>query len=605
MPRTLVRAPNHDRNKSLGWLAVAWMEHFCRHGPGDVQGEPIEHGDEYTGFIVDCYAVGHKAQNNHLLYDSAFLSRPKGTDKSGLAGRLSLWEALGPCRFGGWAKGGEIYEDPWGLGFVYEYRVGEPMGRAPNVPVIRIMATEETQASNVYDTVYFNLTDDDCPLFYVPGVDAGKGRINLPWGGSVIPSTSGSASKDGGRETFLVLDESHLYNTPELRQMYKTTTRNLRKRKKGAGTWFLETTTMFAAGEDSMAERTFNEAELILEGRKRGNPRLLYDHRWGECDDLFDEDALRAALEEAYGDAVTWIDIDGLIDEFLDTRNDVEDSRRYFLNAQTSAADAWLTAVEWDACGRADRALADKDMVTLGFDGSRGRADGGGDATALVACRVSDGHLELLECWEPPEQTPGTAAKASKKARAARARRDEDAEDVVDDTVNAAPAWRVDKVAVDAAVAAAMKRFEVVGFYADPPGFQEYLDKWSADFGDRMQIKASPGHPLEWYTNRPTFIVRALERFHQAVEDKQLSFTPASDRVGRVAELARTLRRHALNARRRPSRAGLQIGKEYPKSPKRIDSVMAAVLAFEARGDAVAKGVKPRRAKAYAAKRIR
>ena len=32
---------------------------------------------------------------------------------------------------------------------------------------------------------------------------------------------------------------------------------------------------------------------------------------------------------------------------------------------------------------------------------------------------------------------------------------------------------------------------------------------------------------------------------------------------------------------------------------------MAAVLAFEASGDAVAAGVKPRKRKAYAAKRIR
>lgn len=30
--------------------------------------------------------------------------------------------------------------------------------------------------------------------------------------------------------------------------MYATVTRNLRKRKKGAGTWYLETTTMFAPG---------------------------------------------------------------------------------------------------------------------------------------------------------------------------------------------------------------------------------------------------------------------------------------------------------------------------------------------------------------------
>ncbi|MGW1844816.1 DUF5753 domain-containing protein [Streptomyces sp. NPDC001966] len=38
-------------------MAVAWIEYFVVHGPGDVQGEPVRHGDEYTGFVVDCYAV--------------------------------------------------------------------------------------------------------------------------------------------------------------------------------------------------------------------------------------------------------------------------------------------------------------------------------------------------------------------------------------------------------------------------------------------------------------------------------------------------------------------------------------------------------------------
>ena len=45
-----VRAKGHDRARSLGWLAVAWIEFFVRHGPGDVQGMRVEHGDEYTDY---------------------------------------------------------------------------------------------------------------------------------------------------------------------------------------------------------------------------------------------------------------------------------------------------------------------------------------------------------------------------------------------------------------------------------------------------------------------------------------------------------------------------------------------------------------------------
>ena len=41
MPREVVRASDHDRHRSLGLLAVEWMEHFTVHGPGDVQGDRV------------------------------------------------------------------------------------------------------------------------------------------------------------------------------------------------------------------------------------------------------------------------------------------------------------------------------------------------------------------------------------------------------------------------------------------------------------------------------------------------------------------------------------------------------------------------------------
>jgi hypothetical protein len=178
------------------------MEFFVRHGPGDVQGQRIHHGDEYFGFVLDCYALGDDPHNANMLYDSCFFSRPKGCDKSGLAARIALFEALGPCRFAGWARGGEVYRDPWGFGFKYVFRPGEPMGKPCQTPVIRCMATEETQVGNVFETIYFNLTDDECPLSHVPGVDPGLEKVNVPNGGVIRVSTASGTAKDGGRETF-------------------------------------------------------------------------------------------------------------------------------------------------------------------------------------------------------------------------------------------------------------------------------------------------------------------------------------------------------------------------------------------------------------------
>ncbi len=551
MPRRIVTAKSHNRNQSLGWLLLAWMEYFTVHGPGDVQGDPVRHGDEVSGFIVDCYALD---DNGRRLYDSAFFSRPKGCDKSGLGGRVGLTEALGPCRFLDWAEGGEEYQDPWGLGFTYTYEPGEPMGRPVKVPYIRCMATEENQTGLVYDTIYFNLTDG--PLSHVMGINPGLTRVLLPGGGEITPSTASSASKDGGKETFVCFDETHLYNRPDLRQMYTTVTRNLRKRKKIAGTWYLETTTMFAPGEDSVAESTYRLSELIEAGKTK-RERLLVDHRWGECDKEDNEAELRAAIIEAYGDAMAWNDIDGLVDDFFDPRNHITDSRRYFFNAETETSDAWIAAKEWDPCAKPLNVLTDGDMIALGFDGSVSE-----DATALMACRIEDGHLEPLFCDEKPP--------------------------------DAGKEWLVDQVAVDAAVASAFDRFEVVAFYADPPHYQDYVDNWTAEFASRLKIRATQAHPIKWWTNRPAAMVKALERFREAVVERRLSHGGTT-----------IFRRHVLNARRRVSRSGITISKEYPNSPRKIDCAMAATLAYEARADAVAAGVVSQKAKSRSKRLVR
>lgn len=545
MPRDVVRAAKHSRARSLGHLANAWMEHFTRHGPGDVHGQRVVHGQEFYDFVVDCYAL---TSSGGLLYDSAFLSRPKGCDKSGLGARFTLFEALGPCRFAGFARGGEVFEDLWGLGFRHEYAPGEPMGRPVTDAFIRIMATEESQTGHVYDSVYLNLTEDECPLSHVPGIDAGLSWIALPGGGTIVRSTASAASKDGGRETFALFDETHLYDTPVLRAMYATVTRNLRKRKRIAGTWYLETTTMFEPGADSIAEQTYILAGQIRDGLTRSD-RLLFDHRYGDCEDLSSEGMLRQAILEAFGEAIEWNDIDSIVQEFYDPRKTTNDSRRYFLNAPTSTQDAWLADHEWASRVRVD-AVADREMITIGFDGSRSRAKGVTDATALIGCRVSDGHVFQLAVWEQP---PGPAGEH----------------------------WQVPVGEVDAAVEHAFATFDVVGFYADPSKWESYIAKWEAAHGKRLKAKASRDHPIEFWMAGGHVLrtVRALESFHSAVLDDGLTHD------GSYA-----LTRHVLNARRRTSRSGMQISKEHPDSERKIDAAVAAVLAFQARNDAIAAG---------------
>lgn len=527
MPRELLRAPDHDRSRSLGLLGLAWTEHWCVHGPGDIQGERVELDDEFAGFIVDTYAL---REDGRKTYDSAVISRGKGRAKSELAAFIGLFEALGPCRFAGWARGGEVFQ--W-QDFRYVYEPGEPMGRRITYPFIRCLATEESQAGNTYDNIHFNLTEG--PLAkHMPSGAAGLTRVFLPGGGEIVPSTASSSSKDGGKETCTIFDETHLYVTPELRRMYTTVDRNCRKRK-AAQPWTLQTTTMYQPGDDSVAERTHERAKLIAEGKAPGG-RLLFDHREAPADvDLADGDAIKAALREVYGPFAGVLDLDGIVEnEFWNTEKDVEDSRRYFFNQPTASRDAWTTKPEWAACARPDLVVADDEPIVMFFDGSKSD-----DATGLVGCRVSDGHVFVIGCWEKPRGPQGEG-------------------------------WLVDRDDVDRVVRETFEERQVVAFFGDLAEFESYIDTWAQDFGERLVIQASLGrsaHPVAWdMRGHGRDFTEACKRTLIDIEERTLTHDGDP-----------RLQRHVLNARRRPNKYGVSISKEGRESPKKIDLAVCAI----------------------------
>lgn len=573
MARRLIRLPRHDRENSLGWIATWWIETFVVHGRGGGRGMKIRYGDEYTGFIVDCYALepataDHSKRPSHRLYDSAFFSRPKGTDKSGVAAAIVLFEAFGPARFAGYAKGGETYTF---LGQTYVYAEGEPMGRPVHTPVIKIMATEEGQTGNVFDNVYYNLTDEDAPLFALKaayGVDVGKTRILLGNGGSIIPSTAGSASKDGGLETFAVFDETHLYTTDTLREMYSTVTRNLVKRRR-EGSWFIETTTMYEPGEDSIAEDTYFLADQIQEGKAR-RPRLLFDHRWadmvslekikvkddslkgGERVETEEEyiDRLRNGFIEAYGEAIAWNDPEGLLDSMFDTRQSESQTLRYFFNCLVAASNAWIKLHEWSNIGlrvRKARAKAEGrplgiipprrgDKIALGFDGSLNR-----DATVLIACRVDDGYVFPIGIWEAPDSKD-------------------------------AAHWTVDHQAVEAKLVETFKKFKVVAFLADPPHWRDYVDRWETKFGPELVVHNTEAKPITFETSRHVEMAKVIERAETAIKTGDIIH---GDHLA--------LTRHVMNARIWPRPSGHVIGKDVRGSGKKMDAAVGMALAIEGR----------------------
>ena len=181
---------------TLGWTVIDWIENYLVHGPGDIQGDPIKLDLEECAWLCWVYRVQpqwldpdtlNPARGRRLVHRAVY-SRSKGMRKSELGGMVAVAEALGPVRCDG-----------------FDSR-GDPVGIPVTYPFVRIIATEEDQSSNIYDNVTYMLEHGEVGNAY--SVDYGRSiqsstRVFLKGvgGGEIVPSTSGDASKDGGKES--------------------------------------------------------------------------------------------------------------------------------------------------------------------------------------------------------------------------------------------------------------------------------------------------------------------------------------------------------------------------------------------------------------------
>jgi hypothetical protein len=141
-------------------------------------------------FLLRCYEIDDQV----AVVRRAVFMRPKGRAKMELGTAIACAEALGPVRFAGWDAD------------------GKPVGLPVASPFVRLAATEEGQAGNTYEAVRVMLTEG--PLSRA-GLDVGLTRTFLPGGGKILPVTAAAASKEGGKETFAVFDETGLYTLTE------------------------------------------------------------------------------------------------------------------------------------------------------------------------------------------------------------------------------------------------------------------------------------------------------------------------------------------------------------------------------------------------------
>jgi hypothetical protein len=528
---------------TLGWLALDWITEYLA-APDRVEYEPFIPTREQAEFVLRFYALDHHTGRRKIR--RGLLSRPRGWGKSPMLAALACLEALGPVVPDGWDAEGQPVGKPWS-----EVRT----------PLVQLAAVSEKQTQNSWAPLLEMLREGQaCDEF--PGLEPLDSFVNLPRG-RIEPVTSSPASIKGNKAVFAILDQTEEW-TRSNGGVKLATTMRINAGKIGGST--VESPNAFTPGVGSVAEDSAEYARRIVEGKAR-DEGLLYDHREAPADtEPFDRESLLAGLRYAYGDssdhpdgcvihdppcAPGWSPMDRLIGDFWDPSNDPQTLRADFLNQITHAADSWLSQPEWAACADATQVITDKDVVTLGFDGSKSRKRGVADATALVVCHVPDGHVELVRAWEQPDGPAGAD-------------------------------WEVPAVEVEAEIAEAFSRWTVVGFYADPARWESYVAGWEARYGGRLKVKASAKHPIEWWINqgRGVLVAKAVEALQTAILERRMTHDGGS-----------VLARHFLNARRDPRRQGMWIRKDHPDSSRKIDAAWAAVLAWQARSDAVAAGV--------------
>lgn len=548
----------------MGRGVLKWIREYLSVVDGPAVGEPLILTAEQAQFVLELYEVDPRFQggaiagrtvNNGRLVRRAVLSRPKGWGKSPLVAALCIVEAFGPVVMDGWDASGKP--------------VGRPWVTTGIKPKVQIVAVSEDQTANTWEPC-LDMVRSSRKLLADHDIEPLETFISFPRG-RIEAATSAGLSREGFRPVFTAMDQTESWTpTNGGRKLASTIRRNLAK----VNGCSVETPNAYLPGENSVAENSWKAYQTQKEGQAKSSG-LLFDHREAPAEvDPEDYDSLRAGLAYAYGESASdnggWVNLDRIVAEYWDADTDPQDARRFYLNQITHASDAWVTSPQWLACAAVDTIVADGDTITLGFDGSRGRVQGKADATALIGCRVRDGYLFEIgdrSVWEPP--------------RREKTRREREESGDTD-------FWTPPVAEVDAAVQLAFRKYNVVGFYADPSHWTEHVARWEARYGARLRVKASQRQPIAaWPTGKHTAAIQAVANLGHAIENG------ACTHDGSAA-----LTRHILNARRRANRTGYLLYKAHPESPDKIDAAYAAVMAWKARLDAVSAGLGARRKKA-------
>lgn len=511
----------HLPHASLGWGMLSWCGIWLRDG----KGQPWQFTAEQARFLLWFYALDEQGD---FLYHSAVLQRLKGWGKDPLLACASAAACFGEVSFDRWEG-------------------DRPIGREEPNAYVQLVAVSLDQAKRNTMTLFPSLFSPEARRHY--GIQVGKEDV---WGLGDTRHIQAVASSvmaiEGPRPTLVGRNETQNWNASNGGHDLAGAIEGNVAKSPGAAARILDVCNAYRPGEDSVAERTREGWEATQGADARAMDfGLLYDSLEAPPEAPLTAEDAPDVVRSIAGDA-SWLDVrpnGRIIKSILNPSNPASESRRKWYNQITATEDAWLDPQEFEACKDKARELLDGERVFLFGDGSKSD-----DATAVVGCCESDGHVFTVGVWQRPPRRAD---------------------------------WVVDRGEVDRRVREAVARFDVLGVWFDPSDarddetgerfWEPILDEWARDFGPDLAlqaVKSGPGrHAVIWDMRNPSNVkafTEHAERFTSDVAERRMTHDGAA-----------LLVQHARNARRAVGKFGISLRKEHRESARKIDAAVCAV----------------------------
>lgn len=515
---------------SMGWETLGWCGYWMR----DQRGQDWQFTPEQARFILWYDSLD---ENGQILYRTAVLQRLKGWGKDPLACAVASARTFGPVVF-----------DHFGSD-------GQPVGHEEHAAWVQITAVSKEQTANTMKLFPVMLSPEARGHY---GIQIGRENV---WGlgdtRQIQATSSNYLALEGNRVTQAIRNEPQNWNgSNQGHELAGTIDGNATKM---AGR-VLDIENAFRPGEDSVAERVREAWEATQSTKDRAAKAhsfgMLFDSLEAHPDAPLTAEDAAEVLETVRGDS-RWLPIPAMVESMLNGSNTPSESRRKWYNQITATADSWSAPTEFDACYR-DEVPEPGDAIFIFGDGSKSD-----DHTAAVGVRLSDRMTFPIGIWVPEKVKEGARE------------------------IN----LPINRAVVDYAIREALDTYDVYGLWFDPSDarddetgeryWEPYCDGWGNDYPGLRRLPAVKtgvnAHRVIWDMRNPIHLkqfTEATERTCSDIVDGQFFHNCPQPNVG---GLGVRMRQHVLNARRRPNKFGVSIGKEHRESRKKIDAAVCMI----------------------------